>query len=215
VSRVEATTGRSTLGPKRAAVALALLAVLVTPTVWSLTPALKNIASDLPVAGATTMVGNADPTNATDAKLIAYLEANQGTATYLVATPSSNAADTIILATGKPVMALGGFTGTDPILTSAQLQALIAAGKVRYFLLNGGNTRAGIASSGSGSGASSAVINVGGPNGNTNTAVLWVEQNCATVATSAWQSSTSGARATGGGVAGMGGAQQLYDCAAK
>jgi hypothetical protein len=41
--------------------------------------------------------------------LVSYLEANQGNATYLVATPSSMTADGIILATNKPVMFLGGF----------------------------------------------------------------------------------------------------------
>jgi len=185
----------------RLAVTVALLALLATPTVWSFYPALANTASDLPTAGATTMIGNADPASGVDSKLIAYLEAHQGTATYLVATPSSNAADTIILATGKAVMALGGFTGTDPILTSAQLQSLIQKGVVRYFLINGGDTRSD-ATTGSGS-ASGAVINVGGPNGSSNTAVQWVEQHCTTVTASAWSSS------------GTSSGEQLYLCTAS
>ena len=44
-------------------------------------------------------------------------------------------ADNIILATNKPVMALGGFGGSDPILTTDQLAALVSKGTVRYFLL--------------------------------------------------------------------------------
>ena len=202
VERVETAMGRSTRNLGRAAATLGLLAVLAAPTVWSLTPAINNITTDLPVAGATAMVGNAAPASTVNTALISYLEAHQGAATYLVATPSSNAADTIILATGKPVMALGGFTGTDPILTAAQLQTLIKEGKVRYFLLNGGNTRA----NGSGS-----VITVGGPNGSSNSAVVWVEQNCTTVAASAWQPS-GGSTSAGGG---SGGGQQLYDCVAS
>ncbi|MGI8967531.1 MAG: hypothetical protein ACR2GA_00295 [Chloroflexota bacterium] len=35
-------------------------------------------------------------------------------------------------------MSLGGFTGSDPILTSAKLASLAKEGVVRYFLLGGG-----------------------------------------------------------------------------
>jgi 4-amino-4-deoxy-L-arabinose transferase-like glycosyltransferase len=41
----------------------------------------------------------------------------------------------IILATNKPVMSLGGFSGSDPILTTSQLKTLIHQGTIRYFLL--------------------------------------------------------------------------------
>lgn len=200
----------------RGAVTAGLVALLALPAVWSLYPALTNIVSDLPVAGATTMVGNANPGNAVDSKLIAYLEAHQGSATYLVATPSSNAVDSLILATGKAVMALGGFTGSDPILTAAQLQALVKNGTVRYFLLNGGNTRASVdtsGSSGSSGSSSGSVINVGGPNGNQNVAVQWVQQNCTTVPTSEWQSSQASGNATGASGLRGGGSRQLYVCA--
>jgi hypothetical protein len=67
--------------------------------------------------------------------LIRYLEGNQGNSKFLVATPSSNMADALILATNRPVMAMGGFSGGDPILTSDQLPALVANGTMRYFLL--------------------------------------------------------------------------------
>jgi 4-amino-4-deoxy-L-arabinose transferase-like glycosyltransferase len=70
--------------------------------------------------------------------LLKYLEAHQGTATYLFATTNAGTAEPYIIATGKPVMALGGFTGSDPILTTAQLAKLAREGKVKYFLLSGG-----------------------------------------------------------------------------
>ena len=70
--------------------------------------------------------------------LLKYLEAHQGTATYLFATTNAGTAEPYIIATGKPVMALGGFTGSDPILTTAQLATLAKEGKVKYFLLSGG-----------------------------------------------------------------------------
>ena len=54
-----------------------------------------------------------------DSALVKYLEANQGSAKYLFATVSSQTADAYIIVTGKPIMALGGFSGSDQILTLA------------------------------------------------------------------------------------------------
>src|SRR5437868_7111486 len=70
-----------------------------------------------------------------DPRLIDYLNHHQRNATFLVATPSSMTADGIILATNKPVMAMGGFSGGDPILTTNQLASLVAKGTVRFFLI--------------------------------------------------------------------------------
>ena len=83
--------------------------------------------------------GGRDTTANTNTALISYLEANQGTTKFLVAVPSSMTADAIILATNKPVMSLGGFSGSDPILTTSQLAALVKNGTVRFFLLNSFN----------------------------------------------------------------------------
>ena len=71
--------------------------------------------------------------------MLSYLEKNQGSTKYLVAVTSSQTADPIIISTGKPVMALGGFSGNDDILTVSQLAQLVKNGTVRYFLLDGGN----------------------------------------------------------------------------
>ncbi len=67
-----------------------------------------------------------------------YLEKHRGTAKYLAVTTSSNSAAPLIIATGQPVMSLGGFSGSDPILTTAKFAALVKAGEVKYFLTNGG-----------------------------------------------------------------------------
>jgi 4-amino-4-deoxy-L-arabinose transferase-like glycosyltransferase len=72
------------------------------------------------------------------AALIQFLQAHRDGASFLVATGSANQAAPIILATGEPVMALGGFSGGDPILTPSDLAARVRAGDVRYFLLGGG-----------------------------------------------------------------------------
>jgi 4-amino-4-deoxy-L-arabinose transferase-like glycosyltransferase len=76
--------------------------------------------------------------NQVDTALIRYLEAHQGNTKYLVATASSMSASSIIIATGRPVMALGGFSGSDQILTTQQLARLVANGTVHYFLIQSG-----------------------------------------------------------------------------
>lgn len=70
-----------------------------------------------------------------DPSLVSYLETHQGNAHYLVATLNALTAAPIILESGKPVMALGGFSGIDQILTTNQLANLVANGEVRYFWL--------------------------------------------------------------------------------
>ncbi|GMA63471.1 glycosyltransferase family 39 protein [Alicyclobacillus fastidiosus] len=61
---------------------------------------------------------------------------------YLLVTQNATTAAPYILATGLPVMAMGGFRGTDPAITASKLQSLAEAGKVKYFLVSGGRTSA-------------------------------------------------------------------------
>jgi 4-amino-4-deoxy-L-arabinose transferase-like glycosyltransferase len=70
-------------------------------------------------------------------KLTNFLTANRGTATYIIAVPNANVAAPLILATGQPVMAMGGYLGDDPILTPQSLQRLVAEGRLRYVMLGG------------------------------------------------------------------------------
>lgn len=42
------------------------------------------------------------------------------------------------LATGRAVMALGGFNGGDPAMTLARFERLVAAGKIHYYVAGGG-----------------------------------------------------------------------------
>ena len=80
-------------------------------------------------------MGNA----AADSALVTYLAANQGSATWIVAATSAGEAGPIELATGLPVMAMGGFTGSDPAPTLDQLKAYVASGQLRFVLAGGGN----------------------------------------------------------------------------
>ncbi len=182
---------------------LGLLALMLTSAVWSTIPVLANEASGLPVAGPSTQFaggpGGPGGSSTVDSTLIRYLEAHRGGAKYLVATASSNEADSIILETNQPVMALGGFSGSDPILTTAQLAALVKNGTVRFFLLNSGG-RFG-----------------GGPGGGQSALTTWVTQNCTSVPTSQWQSASTATinRGPTGRTFGPFGANQLYYCATR
>ncbi|MFI7632584.1 glycosyltransferase family 39 protein [Nonomuraea sp. NPDC049400] len=69
--------------------------------------------------------------------MVKYLLANQGAATWLVAVNSSMQASPIILSTGKPVLAMGGFTGSDPAMTVDRLKELVSSGQLRYVMSGG------------------------------------------------------------------------------
>lgn len=71
------------------------------------------------------------------ADAIAYLVQRQGKATWLLAVQSANEAASIELMTGRPVLAMGGFSGSDPAMTVDKLAALVSAGQLRYVLLAG------------------------------------------------------------------------------
>jgi 4-amino-4-deoxy-L-arabinose transferase-like glycosyltransferase len=71
-----------------------------------------------------------------DSALLDYLVANRGNARWIVAANSAQEAGSIELATGLPVMAMGGFTGSDPAPTADQLKAYVASGELRFVLVN-------------------------------------------------------------------------------
>ena len=214
--------------------AAGVLALMIAPTVWAITPILLSKQGDTLVAGPPQTgdfggnFGGGGRNNGTanaNTMLINYLEANQGNTKFLVAVPSSQGiADEIILATNKPVMSLGGFSGSDPILTTSQLASLVANGTVRFFLLNSFGGRGQIPQQ---------ILNqlpeqfrsrvqqggLAGPGGfgggQQGALTTWVTQHCKVVPANLWQpASTSSGTGGGGGGFGFSGANQLYDCAA-
>jgi 4-amino-4-deoxy-L-arabinose transferase-like glycosyltransferase len=156
-----------------------------------------------------------------DKTFVSWLEANRDGAEYLVAVDGSMSADDLIIASGLPVMDMGGFSGTDPVPTLAQFQKLVAAGKVRYVLVGGGGfggrgfggssggptagTGGGTAGGGTagggtagggtaGGGATSGgAVAAAGRSGSTVASVdEWVEANGTVVPTSKWGGGVSG-----------------------
>jgi 4-amino-4-deoxy-L-arabinose transferase-like glycosyltransferase len=83
------------------------------------------------------------------AALTALLKAT--TTKWAAATVGSQSAAPLELASGKAVIAIGGFSGTDDAPTLAQFEALVAKGEIRYFIGGGQSGGPG------GSGGSSAI----------------------------------------------------------
>jgi 4-amino-4-deoxy-L-arabinose transferase-like glycosyltransferase len=109
----------------------------------------------VPAIGGRGGFGGGLATGAENSALLDYLVANRGNATWIVAANSSQQAGTIELATGLPVMAMGGFTGSDPTPTLDQLKSYIASGKLRFVLVDGGGAGGGFAGPGGGFGGGS------------------------------------------------------------
>jgi len=66
------------------------------------------------------------------------LKTNAATYTWVAAAVGSQNAAGLQLGTQLPVMAIGGFNGSDPSPTLAQFKDLVAQGKIHYFLSGGG-----------------------------------------------------------------------------
>jgi hypothetical protein len=66
------------------------------------------------------------------------LEQDAGRYTWIAATTGANSAAGYQLATDDPVMAIGGFNGTDPTPTLAQFQRYVRDGKIHFFISGGG-----------------------------------------------------------------------------
>jgi 4-amino-4-deoxy-L-arabinose transferase-like glycosyltransferase len=89
--------------------------------------------------------GNLLGAPAPSAELTALLRQDADSFTWAAATIGSNGAAGYQLASGEPVMALGGFNGTDPSPTLERFQQLVAEGRVHYFVGEAGrsNTQSG------------------------------------------------------------------------
>jgi 4-amino-4-deoxy-L-arabinose transferase-like glycosyltransferase len=72
------------------------------------------------------------------AELQAYLTQDAGSYTWIAATTGAQNAAGYQLATGYPVMSLGGFNGSDPWPTLEVFQQYVAEGQVHYFVGGGG-----------------------------------------------------------------------------
>ncbi|MEU4392030.1 glycosyltransferase family 39 protein [Kribbella sp. NPDC023855] len=67
-------------------------------------------------------------------ELVSLLQQGAKGYTWAAAAVTANGAAPVQIAAGVPVMALGGFNGTDPAPSLAEFQQLVAQGKVHYFI---------------------------------------------------------------------------------
>jgi 4-amino-4-deoxy-L-arabinose transferase-like glycosyltransferase len=101
--------------------------------------------------------------------LLSYLEANRGSAKYLVAVFGAQSAASLITASGgQAVLPIGGFNGTDPAPTFAAFQKMVASGELKYVMVSGQGGFGGGPGGGSESGDAAQIRS-------------WVEQNCTQV----------------------------------
>jgi 4-amino-4-deoxy-L-arabinose transferase-like glycosyltransferase len=181
---------------------IGVVALLLAPGVWSMTPVLAGPSNaSLPTSGPEALNQN-DPTSWTrmnaagSSGLVRHLEENQDGYLYLVAVTNSQQASSIALTTGKPVLAAGGFMGSDPALTAERLAEMVASKQVRYVMGLGGGMRG------------------FGVLGNTPQSSVegWVQANCSAVDPRLYSSGTGAAPGGFTGAFSLGNAQ-LYNCA--
>jgi 4-amino-4-deoxy-L-arabinose transferase-like glycosyltransferase len=96
--------------------------------------------------GMGSLIDGSDPGSA----VTALLRADASRYTWVAAGIGSQNAAGYQLATGEPVMAIGGFNGTDPAPSLSQFEEYVSAGRIHYFI--GGGTGMG---GGAGTGGSS------------------------------------------------------------
>src|SRR5215204_4994152 len=121
------------------AISVGLLSLFLAPSVWAASTMWYGAETRSPTAGpqakptetSSTFPGNGNKV----ARLVGYLQANQGDATYLVAAIRSDLASPIILNTDEPVIAFGGFEGRDPVFSIKRLGGLVNQGSVRFFVI--------------------------------------------------------------------------------
>jgi hypothetical protein len=139
-----------------------------------------------------------------------YLQANRDGAKYLVATTNAMNGAPIILSTEEPdpVIALGGFMGRDPVLSTEQLADLVDKGAVRFFLIPDRERMEEMMAERESGQEDGSTGGWGEPP--QNEATSWVQDNCRQVPQELWQSQSASDQ--GGGGPGMMRAQALYEC---
>ncbi|EKS4343492.1 glycosyltransferase family 39 protein [Clostridium sporogenes] len=157
---------------KKSLVTIALMGLLITPLVCSATTIFYPVSGTFPSAGLSLITNkqkdgfNMDNSNSGNTKLIEFLKSHKTNEKYLLVTSSTNGyASDIIINTGESVMALGGFFGTDKVITLDEFKKLVSNGEVRYVM-------------------------VGGMGGNSSSDIMnWVKENGKVVSESEWKDS--------------------------
>lgn len=180
-----------------------MLVLLAAPLYWSATPLLYGDNSMLPAAGPSRQGfgqrqgggGGMNMLSHINKKLLEYLTRSNTGETYLFATNDTNTSEAYIIQTGAAVMPMGGFNGSDNILTVEKLEKIVADKKVKFFLIP------------SGSGAWGGF----GDRGGSSEVMSWIRANSTEVPKEVWQDNSSVQGDLQGDPRGEGNDRTLYE----
>ncbi len=118
----------------KAGYACIIASILITPGIWSaLTTLYASENQSLPAAYGGLSFG---PPNRGELQvnqdMFDYLEANTRDVDYLLAVPSSMQGADYVLASGRPVLYIGGFMGQDQVATAGDLDEMVHQGRLRF-----------------------------------------------------------------------------------
>ncbi|MEZ4481066.1 MAG: glycosyltransferase family 39 protein [Dehalococcoidia bacterium] len=134
----------------RGGLVLAFGGLFIMPFTWGLTPLDgPRTSPDVAVGPLHIRVANAAanaprPNSDLGANqpLVDYMLANYRGERFFVATFGAQAASPIMLATGLPVLPIGGFGGNDPVPDLRELTRMVEGGEVAFVLLSGAGSSA-------------------------------------------------------------------------
>ena len=132
--------GRLNVASARSVAGLAILASLAAPLAYSVVTAATPHTGAIPSVGPSGRgFGQMGPGGLLSAPtpgpgLSAALSADADDFTWVAAAMGSNNAAGYQLASGAPVMAVGGFNGTDPAPTLNEFKAYVAQKRIHYFI---------------------------------------------------------------------------------
>ena len=113
----------------------ALLAAGGGTSAYAISTASHPRTGSIPSAGPVTTSQGPGDGQAANASLVALLRAT--TTRWAAATSGAGSAAPLQIGSGRPVMAVGGFNGSDPAPTLAQFQSWVAARQVSYYVMGG------------------------------------------------------------------------------
>jgi 4-amino-4-deoxy-L-arabinose transferase-like glycosyltransferase len=131
---------------------LGVVAALIAPATWCVATTMSPGFSLIPTANISILAGDDPgrpptpgpgpgpgaelPTERLNS-LVDFLRTHRDGEKYCVAAMSAMQVQSIIIHTGEPAIALGGFMGADPVLTKDKFIELVDQGQLRYVLAGG------------------------------------------------------------------------------
>jgi len=176
---------------------LGLCVLFFCPMLWALTPVLgsgQRVEASPELLTNPQGRGMAQGPEAPfrNAKLLSFLKKHRHGEPILVVAQNSQAVAPIIIETGEPAVALGGFMGGDPILTLNQFEQRVKDGEFRYMLLPNFQERQTFGSNGfpglgGPAGGRGNAFGMGRMGGSQAEIAKWVRENGAPVDPSLWK----------------------------